>query len=70
MEDLQIIALYENRKEEAVRETDRKYGRLLYAQAGNILPAPNSPTGSAIRSADDGSASKGVSPKRPSPLSS
>lgn len=38
MEDLQIIALYENRKEEAVRETDRKYGRLLYAQAGNILP--------------------------------
>ena len=38
MEDLQIIALYENRKEEAVRETDRKYGRLLYAQAGNTLP--------------------------------
>lgn len=40
MEDAQIIVLYEKRKEEAVRETDRKYGRLLYAQAGNILSDP------------------------------
>jgi len=35
--DEEIIALYWARNEEAIRETDRKYGKLLYQQAYNIL---------------------------------
>lgn len=38
MDDARIISLYEKRDEEAVQQTDLKYGRLLYAQASNILP--------------------------------
>lgn len=38
MDDARIISLYEKRDEEAVRQTDLKYGRLLHAQAANILP--------------------------------
>lgn len=37
MEDFQIIELYWSRDEAAVRETDRKYGRLLGRIAFNIL---------------------------------
>lgn len=37
MDDPQIIALYERRAEAAIKETDRKYGSLLYSQARNIL---------------------------------
>lgn len=35
--DEEIIDLYWKRNEEAIRETDRKYGKLLYQQAYNIL---------------------------------
>lgn len=38
MDDVHIITLYEKRDEEAVRQTDLKYGRLLHSQATNILP--------------------------------
>ena len=38
MDDARIISLYEKRDEEAVRQTDLKYGRLLHSQATNILP--------------------------------
>lgn len=37
LKDEEIIALYWARNEEAIRETDRKYGKLLYQQAYNIL---------------------------------
>lgn len=39
MEDRQIIELYWERAEEAIRETDVKYGRLCRYIAQNILPA-------------------------------
>lgn len=37
MEDLQIIELYFERDENAIRETDKKYGRLCFRLAVNIL---------------------------------
>ena len=37
MEDSQIIALYFQRDENAIRETDGKYGKLCYSIAYNIL---------------------------------
>ena len=37
MEDLEIIGLYWSRNEAAIRETNTKYGRLLYGIALNIL---------------------------------
>lgn len=37
MEDTSIIELYWKRDEQALRETDRKYGRLCYRLADNIL---------------------------------
>ena len=37
MEDLQIIDLYFARDEQAIRETDAKYGRLCHSIAFNIL---------------------------------
>ncbi len=37
MEDFQIIDLYFARDESAIDETDKKYGRLLYKIAANIL---------------------------------
>ena len=40
MEDRQIIELYWERAEEAIRETDAKYGRLCQYIAQNILVSP------------------------------
>ena len=40
MEDRQIIELYWERAEEAIRETDAKYGRLCQYIAQNILASP------------------------------
>ena len=40
MEDLQIIELFFQRSEEAVSQTDRKYGRFLRSVAGRILSIP------------------------------
>lgn len=40
MEDLQIIELFFQRSEEAVSQTDRKYGRFLRSVAGRILSVP------------------------------
>ncbi len=40
MDDNQIIELYWARKEEAIRETSLKYGRLCSHIAGNILSSP------------------------------
>lgn len=40
MEDRQIIELYWSRAEEAIRETDAKYGRLCRYIAQNILASP------------------------------
>ena len=40
MEDRQIIELYWERDEEAIRETDAKYGRLCQYIAQNILVSP------------------------------
>jgi len=37
MEDLQIIELYFERNENAIKETDTKYGRLCFRVANNIL---------------------------------
>ena len=37
MEDQQIIALYFQRQEQAIQETDRKYGRLCHGIAVNVL---------------------------------
>lgn len=37
MDDLQIIALYFARDEQAIKETDLKYGRLCFRVANNIL---------------------------------
>lgn len=37
MEDRLIIALYNARNEDAIRESDQKYGKLCYAIAENIL---------------------------------
>ena len=37
MEDLQIIELYFARDERAIRETDRKYGKLCHGIAYNVL---------------------------------
>ena len=37
MEDAQIIALYFDRNEQAVKETDRTYGRRLYVLSNHIL---------------------------------
>lgn len=39
MEDIQIIDLFWNRSEEAISETDRKYGAYCRTIAGNILPS-------------------------------
>ena len=41
MEDRQIIELYWERAEEAIRETDVKYGRLCRYIAQNILASPD-----------------------------
>ena len=35
--DEQIISLYWQREESAIRETDRKYGKYLFSVARNIL---------------------------------
>ena len=40
MEDRQIIELYWKRAEDAIRETDVKYGRLCHYIAQNILASP------------------------------
>ena len=40
MEDAQIVALYWARDEEALRETDRRYGPYCRTVAGRILTAP------------------------------
>lgn len=37
MDDTFIIELYWNRDEQAIQETDRKYGRLCFSLANNIL---------------------------------
>ena len=37
MEDLQIIELYFSRDEQAIKETDNKYGKLCFRVANNIL---------------------------------
>ena len=37
MDDLQIIELFFERSEEAIRETNAKYGRLCFQIAQNIL---------------------------------
>ena len=37
MDDLRIIELYTERDEQAIKETDAKYGRLCYSIAYNIL---------------------------------
>ena len=37
MEDSNILALYFSRREDAIRETDRKYGGYCYKIAYNIL---------------------------------
>ena len=37
MDDLQIIQLYFARDEQAIRETDRKYGKLCFQVANNLL---------------------------------
>lgn len=37
MEDSQIIALFLQRSEDAISQTDRKYGGLLRSVAGRIL---------------------------------
>ena len=37
MEDLQIIDLYFDRNEQAIKETDTKYGRLCFSVANKIL---------------------------------
>ena len=39
MDDDRIVALFWQRSEEALRETQRKYGRLLAGSAGRILPS-------------------------------
>lgn len=38
MEDSRIVQLYWDRSEDAILETDRKYGRYCLSIAGNILP--------------------------------
>ena len=41
MDDLRIIELYFNRDEQAIKETDTKYGKLCHSIAYNILtPMP------------------------------
>lgn len=40
MEDLQIIELYWSRNEDAIKETHKKYNRLLHGIAFNILSCP------------------------------
>lgn len=40
MEDTQIVDLFFTRSEEAVSQTQRKYGSYLRTVAGNILPSP------------------------------
>ena len=40
MQDQQIVSLYWQRDETAIRETERKYGRYLYKIANNILSNP------------------------------
>lgn len=37
MDDLQIIELYFARDEHAIKETDRKYGKLCFRVAKNLL---------------------------------
>lgn len=37
MDDITIIELYWNRDEQAIQETDKKYGKLCYQLADNIL---------------------------------
>lgn len=37
MEDIQIIELFFDRNEQAIKETDAKYGRLCFSVANNIL---------------------------------
>ncbi len=37
MEDLQIIDLFFARNEQAIKETDAKYGRLCFSVANKIL---------------------------------
>ena len=37
MDDLMIIELYFDRNENAIKETDKKYGRLCFTVAINIL---------------------------------
>ena len=37
MDDLMIIELYFARNEKAIEETDKKYGKLCYSVANNIL---------------------------------
>ena len=37
MEDAEILALYENRSEEAIRETEKKYGAYCFSVAMNVL---------------------------------
>ena len=39
MDDLRIIELYFNRDEQAIKETDAKYGKLCHSIAYNILNA-------------------------------
>ena len=39
MDDLRIIELYFNRDEQAIKETDTKYGKLCHSIAYNILNA-------------------------------
>ena len=38
MEDMEIIALFERRSQEAIAETSRKYGPYCQTIAGNLLP--------------------------------
>ena len=40
MKDSQIVELYWNRDERAIRETSTRYGRYCYAIADNILHDP------------------------------
>ena len=40
MEDAEIVDLYWSREERAIKETDRKYGRMLYILSDRILRSP------------------------------
>ena len=66
MDDGQILDLYWERSEDAISETDRKYGRYCYSIANNILSCPED----AEECVSDTyvAAWRAIPPKRPSVL--